>query len=125
MKLQNESVKGHSEEKAEGLLPDVDYIWNETVKIAKEQSPSMAMLKYTYSKKLKNGEIHVVYQNNTVKKFLEEEEKKNLLQKILLEVTGENLRVILLDEKKEKRVDVEETAKKAGELLGIDVRITD
>ncbi len=48
-----------------------------------------------------------------------------MLQKILLEVTGENLRVILLDEKKEKRVDVEETAKKAGELLGIDVRITD
>ena len=125
MKLQNESVKGPSEEKAEGLLPDVDYIGNETVKIAKEQSPSMAILKYTYSKKLKNGEIHVVYQNNTVKKFLEEEEKKNLLQKILLEVTGENLRVILLDEKKEKRVDVEETAKKAGELLGIDVRITD
>lgn len=125
MKLQNESVKGPSEEKAEGLLPDVDYIWNETVKIAKEQSPSMAILKYTYSKKLKNGEIHVVYQNNTVKKFLEEEEKKNLLQKILLEVTGENLRVILLDEKQEKRVDVEETAKKAGELLGIDVRITD
>ena len=85
----------------------------------------MAILKYTYSKKLKNGEIHVVYQNNTVKKFLEEEEKKNLLQKILLEVTGENLRVILLDEKQEKRVDVEETAKKVGELLGIDVRITD
>lgn len=112
MKLQNESVKGPSEEKAEGLLPDVDYIWNETVKIAKEQSPSMAILKYTYSQKMKNGEIHVVYQNNTVKKFLEEEEKKNLLQKILLEVTGENLRVILLDEKQEKRVDVEETAKK-------------
>ena len=85
----------------------------------------MAILKYTNSKKLKNEEIHVVYQNNTVKKFLEEEEKKNLLQKILLEVTGENLRVILLDEKQEKRVDVEETAKKAGELLGIDVRITD